>query len=567
MATRAGTATGELVSRPVATDIDHILSVRGADRAERLLSSPNLPKIVPRLPPEELFFTLKEMDEEGVPAVLAHAAAEQLQFVLDLELWHRDRLRPERVTTWLSQMVAAGPPAVRRWLTQVDPETWVLLFCAVARVRVADPETDPFQEDTGRAPFTLDGTYYVSAREEVEPALREILSTAREEDPRLYFRVVEAVPRDPDPELEERGFEAKQRRLAHRGFPSWEEAYEVYARLSPLSIESLPVREEGAAEEAEEGPVAPRYPVAAASPASGFFSRALGRVAPESLEALRGELAYLTNKVVVADGLDASDLDSYDRALRKVAGYVSVGLELFAGPDEVNGASLLQRHWVQHFFRAGWTRVRQTQSKARHFLDKSWPTGKMERLLFLDPPLPEILDGLLRRHPLWYAGEGELPALREFSTLSEVERAERSVEKAEFLGTFLLSVIDFRLQDVQEAAVRLDSENLRSSTVFLTALLNAALDRGFRFAPVERQTAGTGLSKLWTSDLPPRRVRPELLQAALQWSRAMIPASPQNEAFLEEFIDDSLELLEEEFGHLAPEEVPDPRFTKGLWIL
>ena len=44
-------------------------------------------------------------------------------------------------------------------------------------------------------------------------------------------------------------------------------------------------------------------------------------------------------------------------------------------------------------------------------------------------------------------------------------------------------------------------------------------------------------------------------------------------SFIDDLNADSLELvelvtlLEEEFGHLAPGEAPDPRFTKGLWIV
>jgi hypothetical protein len=501
-----------------------------------------------------------------VPAFLAHARPEQVQFVLDVELWHKDRLRTERLAPWLQRLVGSGEGALRKWVNCLDAATWTLMLGPVAKIHASSEESDPFQELPGAAPFTLDGLYYVSVPAPLEPLVREVLGTARAENPKLYQELVEVLTHPMESESEELGFEEKQRRLAERGFPEWEEAYEVYARLPAQSLDGLPRRVHASGASEDEG-VAPRYPVALPGAAPDFLSRALRGVRDSVLEEVRVDLAFLTNKVMVADSLDPSQLESYERALRKVAGYVSVGLEFFCQTDETAASRAVEEYWLQYLFRAGWTRVREAQSSARRFLDKSWPAGKMERLLFLDPPLPQAIDGLLRRHPLCFAGVDEEPSFREFRSLTEVQKAERNVEKADFLGTFLLSVVDFRLKDLQAAAVRLDSESLTGRSVFLTALVNAALGKDFRFAPVPREDVRTGLSKLWNADAPPRRVKPDLSEKALAWSRAVGPEAEGKEGFLQEFIDEALALLEEEFGHLAPDEVPDPRFTKGLWIV
>ena len=71
---------------------------------------------------------------------------------------------------------------------------------------------------------------------------------------------------------------------------------------------------------------------------------------------------------------------------------------------------------------------------------------------------------------------------------------------------------------------------------------------------------------MWEADHPPRRVRPELAGTAVEWARSVRPMNQAEEAFLTEFVNDCFTLLEEEFGHLAEDEVPDPRFTRGLWI-
>ena len=155
---------------------------------------------------------------------------------------------------------------------------------------------------------------------------------------------------------------------------------------------------------------------------------------------------------------------------------------------------------------------------------------------------------------------------RRFSTLDEVRAADWAVGKVEFLGQFLLGIVDLRLGDLREALVRLDTENLKGSTVFLTSLVNSALGHEFRFTPVPRDQARAGLSRVWEADHPPRRVRPELAGTAVEWARSVRPMNQPEEAFLTEFVNDCFTLLEDEFGHLAEDEVPDPRFTLGLWI-
>ncbi|MBE0618698.1 MAG: hypothetical protein IH608_12355, partial [Proteobacteria bacterium] len=97
-----------LIATPLRRELDHVLSVRGEEREDRLLASPNLGALVALMPPEELYFTLKELDPDHVADVLRHARSEQVEFVLDLELWKRDRLRTERVLPWLQRLQACG---------------------------------------------------------------------------------------------------------------------------------------------------------------------------------------------------------------------------------------------------------------------------------------------------------------------------------------------------------------------------------------------------------------------------------------------------------------------------
>ena len=546
------------------TELSAILATRGSEREDLLLASDHLDELVPRLAPEALFFTLSGMSQENVPAVLSHATPEQVEFLMDLDLWNKDRIRADRAVPWLRLLQRCGDPALERWLPNLELADLTLLLGQLVRVQVVSEDDDPLQDTPGRAPFTLDGMYYVSAAEAEEPLLHHLLIMLHGASSELYYKLMEALIRDVDSELEEFCFETRQRRLANRGFPEWEEAMEVYARLDVVALEDLPVRMEfTGALDADEIP--PHYPVLVASASGGRLAQALEALPADIDPApLQSELAYLTHKVAVADGLDLGQVESLETAARKVAAYVSIGLEALCDTDPACRAEALCRHWLQHLFRVGWTRIRRVRTRARRVIEKGWPQGHKERLLFLDEPLPRILEGLMMKHPRWYdAGEA---GYRRFSTLDEVRAADWAVGKLEFLGQFLLGIVDLRLGDLREALLRLDTENLKGSTVFLTSLVNSALGHGFRFTPVPRDQARAGLARVWETDHPPRRVRPELAGTAVEWARSVRPMNQPEEAFLTEFVGDCFTLLEEEFGHLAEDEVPDPRFTRGLWI-
>ncbi len=558
-----------VIDTPVRRELDRILSVRGQAREKMLLEAENPAAVVSLLPPEELYFTLKEIDPAVVPSVLAHARTEQVTFALDLDLWRRDRVLPERTGPWLATLASCGPEPLGRWLSELDIADLTLLLGNLVTVHLPRDGEDPMEvEFEGRAPITLDGFYHVRCAERYETLVRTALTVLRDADADRYVLLMEALARDVDAELEEHCYEARQRRLAERGFPDWEEALEAYTPVEVTDPDALPARV-AAPTGPEEGPeVPPRYPVTAVDTDSRLLARALDRVAGRaSLDTLWTELAVLTNKILVADGLPPDRVDSFQRALRKVAGYASIGLESLVGSDEAAAARVLERHYLQHVFGVGWARVRRAGARARRLYENGWPDGHKERLLFLDSPLPETVEGLLRPHPLRFVPDGVDGTYENFESLAQIRDAEHRVDQAEFLGRHLLSVVELRLGDLKDALARIDTENLKGSTVFLTALVNASMGREFRFAPIERSRVGEGLARLWAGDRPPRRVKPELVDAAVAWSRTVGTLEPDEESLLREFVSTAFGLLEEEFGHLPPGETPDPRFTRGLWIV
>ncbi|TAL16840.1 hypothetical protein EPN96_07870 [bacterium] len=542
-----------------------IITARGTEREELLANSDNLSAIVPLIPPEELLFTLRELGREDAVTVLSHARAFQLQTILDLELWNKDRVRPERALYWLQFMDDCGDKAVVKWMKTLEPEELSLLFATNVRASLADEDGGPEKDaGPGEISFTFDGVYYFTAPEKIADPVRKMLTLLRLEDHSKYLNVLEAMLTGFDHEKEEEAFDLRVRRISERGFLPFDEAQAIYAPVPPARLPTMQKRVEGSKVkpigEALQLPV-PQTP--SGIRLQGLLNRFIGT---EDAGPVMSQLTLLTHKVVAADSLDAGEAKSYYLAGRKVAGLLLIALETLAGQDEEKMAALLKSSWLEHLFRVGWWRVESASKKARAMVKNGWPDGKMERLLLLDEPMVQVLNGLLRKRPKLFhpnASEGEF---LEFESMEDIAFAERTVEKADFLGRFILRAIDFSLGDLKKAHLGIEDDNLKGSTLFLTSLVNASLGKGFHFGPIQREKVLKGLSKLWVENKPPRKVRPELEEEAIRWAADLMSASEAETRFLREFLDDVIALLEEEYGHLAVKELPDPRFLKGIWL-
>ncbi len=550
--------------------LQEILQAPPAERAAMILDRDDAEALVSRIPPEELLLTLRPAGRDVMVDLLSLARPAQLSFLMDLELWDKDLIRPERARYWLSLFDECDPARVALWLHSMETVDLAVLIGKVAKAELADEEGQPPSDPgEGFGSFSLDRFHYITTDEALVNVVRKMLLSIRQDDEKKYFHLLETLLTEFDSEDEEFALKFRNIRIAEHGFATFEEAQQLYLPLKPEQFEGTEPRREGAGSPfLEEGYVAPRYPLLLTPGGSTLLPEILNSFADtDQAEYIYSQLASLTNKVAVAEGLDLGEPKTFAQAAQKVAGCITIGLEALFGSDRERMTKAVDRYWLENLFRVGWYRILMMSAKAKEMVDDSWPNSKLERLLLLDSPLPQLLNAILRRKPKWLEAGVTGDKLRDFASLNEVELAERAVLKAEFLGRYLLTVVQFRLDDINQVHTNLADENLRGQTIFLTALVNAALGRGYHFAPIESDQLSTGLNCLWIKRDPPRKVAPRLVETAIEWSEHQLELSGLEKQFLVEFFSDSVKLLEDEFGHLPLTETPDPRFLSGIWIV
>jgi hypothetical protein len=104
------------------------------------------------------------------------------------------------------------------------------------------------------------------------------------------------------------------------------------------------------------------------------------------------------------------------------------------------------------------------------------------------------------------------------------------------------------------------------STIFLTAWANQILKGTFQFEPLERVQLKNLFSQIFEKDKQGKGVIRMEIKNGLKNALCSMETDENRRIQLLAFKDFCLDLFEEEFGRVPPDEEIDPRFVKGLLI-
>ncbi|NWF93663.1 MAG: hypothetical protein HXY46_12145 [Syntrophaceae bacterium] len=551
-------------SLPIPGQLDIVLQSRGKERIRRIFLSENPQALVQHLPEMEVFLTVKEVGERDAVDLISLTTPEQFQFLLDLDLWGKDQLNPQKVFQWMEILLESGEEKVIQFIRSADLEWIVLLLKKFLRVI---PLEEELLEARDRIPlFTLDQHYFIDfkekgAREVFQPFL-EILYRV---DHDLYRRSMESVIWELESELEETNYRLRCGRLSDHGFPDFEEALEIYRFVPPdhLALEAGSVGISGPEEKGKDGPAF----YLAFQNEGPFFSSLLFRVdEPSERNRLRSEIVALCNKALVAEAIDLSNLREIEGVMKKVFHYLNLGLQYLSKSDDVKAFEILRSSPVQKIFQAGVSATVLLRRKAESILKGPWFRGDRENLLFLDPPYFEKMGGLLRKRPGFYR-DGVVEDFRNVQDLREAEVFLESIETIVNIFEKELRIHPLRLKELDlKGCYPTEWQGITCSTILLTSLANQILRGFFRFEAIERAELGDLFLRIFEKDGEGKGVvKMEIRKGLKEWFDS-IEDEENRKQHLRAFGDFCLDLLEEEYGRIVAGEEIDPRFVKGLLI-
>ncbi len=323
-----------------------------ARRAALIELAPAPEQLIPLLPEAEFCFTAKAVGLESSAWLLEYATPEQVVACLDLDAWEGHSPVPAKLDAWIDAIAAAGDGAALRGIQALDPELIVLYLMQRVSVELKPNDDEDWQPPEGGQ--TLDGQFYFVALHDGDDvaAIVRILRLLFQADYWFYFRMLQGVIWEISTENVEWAHRWRVGRLQDLGFPTWEEAMELYGYLSPKQRLQIDPDHRPLSVEEWHLPVwIPGLPEGRDSKHSLF--RTLAGLEPEERRSAFYAFVSTANKVAVADYMEISDVETTPKAIDKAARWISRGLEHVARERGLTQADVVQRVPLDQLFRIG----------------------------------------------------------------------------------------------------------------------------------------------------------------------------------------------------------------------
>ena len=416
-----------------------ILELPPETAMERILEHPQPAALVHSFPEQDFYFLINDIGPEDSLPLLALASDRQWEHIVDLDAWQRDRIELTSVTRWMNLLMEADSKRFIRWFLDKKLDFIEFYLFKNIEVRVREHDQDP--TEFGEGFFSLDGTYYFRIIE--FPPENESDKMADERRKRLINRLVEQIAAFDHStlqhvlleathvlpaETEEECFRWRNVRLAEKGFLPFDEAVGIYQSIKPeeLKKESTKVLPSPADEPAM-APV-PLYHWRMLKE-ENYFTRALTKIESQNvLQQIEVEFANLCNQIIVADNKSVRAREDLADIVKKVCGYLSIGLERLSKDSEVvdvqKAAALITKYPLHRIFKVGFGGAMDLKWRAEKWLSNCWFAGAGLRLTFWGERWLGVLGGLLIKKPMFYDNYKTGVLYREFASFEDIKITE-----------------------------------------------------------------------------------------------------------------------------------------------
>lgn len=419
-------------------------------RPQELLEAPDAPALIAQLPGDELYYVLRAADREDALQLLVHASAEQVQTVLDFEVWDRDHLSRAPVLDWLDLLSHAPYEKIGEWLRGMDVELLALLLRRSCRIYDLTLEEAP-DEPEGTLFPTPDGFFVLDvigfrpgeispadlqAQRAAPDAVRAVLTLVDalyRTDLEFARRLLVGARSDQDAELEEHAYRWRSGRMSDLGFIDYYEALEIYRELDPnaVAIGNEPkreVRDEHGAE-ALRAPDALIERLMTDSP----FARAVAALdSDQEIAATHAELIALANRMLAAERVAPGDEQAIEAAMEALSATLDLGVEFLARGDENRAVAAVRHVPLTTIFRTAISMADKLRRLALALKRRNpFAMGNAAVDLFEDTDR-EVIATVTRLRPLFPRILDEPPrgGQRPFGSLHDLARATAAVERA-----------------------------------------------------------------------------------------------------------------------------------------
>lgn len=547
-------------------------------RLKELLARSDARHLVHTTPIQDLFLLVKQVGLSDSLELLELTSPEQVQRMLDLDVWDRDELKPDTYGEWLMAAVEAKNDHLKPLIEGLDPEPLVFYLQEHVKVHLLDPEMteqEKLELEALNGVNTPDGRFLLEFRVDDDHAdfVRRLIEQVYAADLRTAYWLLEACRWELPSSLEEQAYRLRSGRLEELGFVGFYEAMVIY---QPLKGTRKPPRESAPAPLA--GPFRDLpLPLEHVRPADGtFLARAVDRLREEDPEdSLARDLLRLANKVIAADRLDPAEIETIGDSLRQVRAYLGLGLELESQGDLEKGVALLRAVHVEWLFRRGYTRALELQRRAKGLAARIRPVFRRLPGPHADSPYREVLEGLAQLRPQYYTGLENPTSTRlaAFQSVAQVERTAQALSRLEHIYRFVFEQLAPAPVEIGRLKRSLEAHQqaFTPGGVFLTALIQRLLGGPFAPDPLTAAQLAAAVKRTFAPASAPGELR-SFAPAFTGQVNDAIEAFAQTASAVEAvdvrtFVDEMLAAFREAYGALDADQPLQIQFVGGPLFL
>lgn len=555
-----------------------ILAMPPEKALDAIFDSPQPAALVHSFPEEDLYFLMHEIGIENSLALLSLASNKQWEYVVDIEGWIKDNIEIHSVTRWLDFLFKVAPERFIKWF--LEEKTNFMEFYLYQNIEVLVRESDQDPSEIGEEYFTFDNTIYVRFRENVfgpDPEnlesdqiikehrnafLTNFFKQLAEYDFAVYQKVLLESSSVIPAETEEEAYRRRNFRLAEKGFMPFDEAIGVYQPLKRKDFEKLSVKYVSAETERQLQLPVPLY-FAGMLKDKNLFTEALRRIEnDEALRQIQTEFAGLCNQVGVADQKIIREKEALEEIVKKVCGYINIGLEDLTVKDKTvdlsKTAELVQTYPLAGIFRVGYGLALDLKWRAEKWRKTSWFEENGLLLSFWGQQWMGVLGGLLIKKPLFYDNYQTGVLYREFISAADIQTTEKVIDQIVAIDK-LLAMMDIKIVPVSENV-------LTFKNLLLTLWARYYLDLPAMPAPLGFDEFARFFDALWAGKGRPRKTSQAMKTSFLNWLSGRSGLGDHEiSRRLAQILDNLFNEIEIELGDVACKDV-DPRFVQ-LFII
>jgi len=534
-------------------------------KAKLIVNSTYPEGLVKNLPPQELFLTMKASSLDIAVELLSYAKPSQIQFMFDIDCWYKDKLRSDRVASWIILLFQAGEDKVLEWLRIADWDFLIAIFKRFVKVYKKPDEVELVEAMDFLPPYTLDDFYFIEFKNEaLEFYFKRMIEIMREEMPESYFALMESVMWELPLEVEERAYRWRNGRLADEGIPEYFEALDIYTPVHPRSLRKI---------EPEllalEGEVEPSINIMVYAKDEGLFIfKVLSSLKDEKqINRLKRELAWIANKVIVVDNVVIDEIEQVKKSLDKVWGALNIGLQYISMENLEVAKKAIETYFLEDIFRVSQTVLRELRKYAISLVTSKDFDPAILR--YLDEPHAGYLKGILVKklnqiklfQPQKVGTDAEFTY---FKDLKEVNTVRRYIEEVGYIAPIIDrafgSVLGW-IKEVNRPDTNMDVKFLTWSTLILTSLANWVLFKEFKFKAIPKSKWKELLLKLLEKRESSFKLKADIKEALFknfkEFAKVYWYYEPE---LMDSFLNFVINRFEQEFKFVDPESPQDPKY-------